>query len=214
MINLNEGGNEVMFYEIVFVVILFFLYLTLWRVKKITQKKTYGIDPNVMSESASNLQQYMYRLTVFLYIYAIAIVILHSINFQFVSMFSRFKPLEFLYFDILGFVIGLAGLSFCLYAQIKMGNSWRVGIDEKVKTELVTTGLYSIIRNPTYLGLFLLNFGIWVIWPTWSVFLFNLIFVLFLEVQVRCEEDYLYRIHGEKYIEYKKKTKRYIPFIY
>ena len=203
-----------MYHEVIFVVVLYLLYLTLWKVKKIMQKKIYGVDPEVMADSTSNLQQYMSRLTVFLSIYAIIIIILHSINFQFASMFRRYGPLDSLYLDIVGFVIGLVGLSFCLYAQNKMGNSWRVGIDEKVKTELVTKGLYSFIRNPTYLGLFLLNLGTWIIWPTWSLFLFNIIFVLFLEVQVRCEEDYLYSIHGEKYIEYKKKTKRYIPFIY
>lgn len=201
-------------HEIIFVVILYLIYLTLWKVKKINQKRAYGIDPDVMADSTSNLQQYMSRLALFLSIYATSIIILHSLNFQFAAMFSRYEALERFFIDVIGFIIGLAGLSFCLYAQIKMGNSWRVGIDEKVKTELVTTGIYRFVRNPTYLGLFLLNLGTWLIWPTWSVFLFNTIFVLFFEVQVRCEEDYLYSVHGEKYMEYRKKTKRYIPFLY
>ncbi|HOV15405.1 MAG TPA: isoprenylcysteine carboxylmethyltransferase family protein, partial [Spirochaetota bacterium] len=126
----------------------------------------------------------------------------------------RFSPLNNFYFDILGFIIGLVGLSFCLYAQIKMGKSWRVGIDEKEKTELITTGLYRFIRNPTYFGLFILNVGLWIIWPTWTVFIFNLLFVLFFEIQVCCEEDFLTMTHGEEYLNYKKKTKKYIPFIY
>jgi protein-S-isoprenylcysteine O-methyltransferase Ste14 len=115
---------------------------------------------------------------------------------------------------VTGFGVGLIGLSLCLYAQIKMGSSWRVGIDEKVKTQLITTGFYKLIRNPTYLGLFLLNIGVWLIWPTWTIFLLNLLFYLFLEIQVRCEEDYLSAVHGEQYNEYKKRTKRYLPFIY
>ena len=64
------------------------------------------------------------------------------------------------------------------------------------------------------LGLFLLNSGIWLLWPTWTVFLFNVLFVLFLEIQVRCEEDFLVARHGDVYVEYKQKTKRYFPFIY
>src|SRR5437667_3994671 len=49
-----------------------------------------------------------------------------------------------------GFGIPLAaagGLTVFL-AQIDMGASWRVGVDEKERTELVTGGWFSIVRNP------------------------------------------------------------------
>jgi len=44
--------------------------------------------------------------------------------------------------------------------------------------------------------------------------LLNILFYLFLEIQVRCEEDYLFSLHGEQYSDYKKRTKRYLPLIY
>lgn len=116
--------------------------------------------------------------------------------------------------DAFGFFAGLMGLSLCAYAQHKMGKSWRVGIDEESTTDLITTGVYKFIRNPTYLGLFILIAGVWLIWPTWTVFVLYLLFLLLLEIQVRCEEDYLTVTHGDEYLEYKLKTKRYIPFIY
>lgn len=200
--------------EVVFVVILFLLYLILWKVKQINQIKHSGIDPKVMAASTSNVQRYMDHLMNILTAYALIIILLHSIQIQFGSLFSRIEAINSVLFDIIGFLTGLAGLSICLYAQIKMGNSWRVGIDEKIKTDLITTGLYEYIRNPTYLGLFMLNIGVWLIWPTWTIFLLNIVFILFLDIQVRCEEDYLYSVHGAKYDEYKKRTKRYIPFVY
>jgi protein-S-isoprenylcysteine O-methyltransferase Ste14 len=200
--------------ETVFVVTLFLIYLGLWEIKRINQKKNTGIDPMVMASSASSIQKYMSQLMKVITAYAVIIIILHSVQLQVGSLFSRVEPMNFIVFDIIGFVTGLIGLAFCLYAQIKMGSSWRVGIDEKVKTDLVTTGLYKYIRNPTYLGLFLLNTGVWLIWPTWTIFFLNFIFVLFLDIQVRCEEDYLLSLHGLKYAKYKESTKRYIPFIY
>ena len=200
--------------EAIFVMSLFFLYMLLWKIKQIQQRSLTGIDPQVMQKSTSNVQQFMGRFSNILTVYAAIIILVHSSNFQFGSMFSRYGVISTAEIDVMGFVIGLIGLSFCLYAQIKMGTSWRVGIDEKVKTQLVTTGLYQFIRNPTYLGLFLLNIGVWLIWPTWTVFLLNILFFIFLEVQVRCEEDYLFSLHGEQYSDYKSRTKRYLPFVY
>ena len=201
-------------WEVVFVLCLFVLYMLLWKIKRVQLRRTTGIDPEVMKRSTSNVQQFMGTFTNILTVYAAVIILVHAINLQYGSLFSRYDELSSIKYDLSGFLLGLIGLSFCLYAQIKMGASWRVGIDEKVKTQLVTTGLYKFIRNPTYLGLFLLNIGVWLIWPTWTVFLLNILFFLFLEIQVRCEEDYLLSIHGEQYGVYKKQTKRYVPFLY
>ena len=200
--------------EAIFVVSLFLLYMLLWKAKKIQQKRLTGIDPEVMGKSTSNVQQFMSSFSNILTAYAAIIILIHSSNLQWESLFSRYLALSSTEVDVSGFIVGLIGLSLCLYAQVKMGSSWRVGIDEKVKTQLITTGSYKLIRNPTYLGLFLLNIGVWLIWPTWTIFLLNLLFYLFLEIQVRCEEDYLSSVHGEQYSEYKKRTKRYLPLIY
>lgn len=200
--------------ESIFVLSLFLGYMALWRIKQFRQKKQTGIDPLVMDQSTSSVQQFMNGYTNLLTIYAASVILIHASGVQWGSLFSRHENLSVIGVDIFGFVIGLAGLSLCLYAQIKMGASWRVGIDEKVKTQLITTGLYALIRNPTYLGLFLLNIGVWLIWPTCTIFLLNILFVLFLEIQVRCEEDYLISTHGSEYAQYKARTKRYLPFIY
>jgi protein-S-isoprenylcysteine O-methyltransferase Ste14 len=200
--------------EVIFVSVLFLMYQGLWKYKKHKQLKVYGTDPEVMAASSSAVQRYMSHFTYVMTMYAVIIMVLHSLGLQFGTLFIRFSILDSMAFDISGFITGIAGLSLCFYSQTKMGDSWRVGIDEKAKTELITTGLYSYIRNPTYLGLFLLNIGVWLIWPTWTIFILNLVFVLFLEIQVRCEEDYLQKVHGMKYLQYKSRTKRYIPFIY
>jgi protein-S-isoprenylcysteine O-methyltransferase Ste14 len=200
--------------ETLFVFILFVLYVVLWRIKQVNQIKQTGNDPQVMEKSHSNVQVYFGVYTKIMTMYGVLIIVLLTMNIQFGSLFTRVTHISSLPFDIAGLVIGLAGLSLCLYAQTKMGTSWRVGIDEQSATSLVTTGLYAYIRNPTYVGLFFFNLGLWIIWPTWAMFLLNLLFILFLEVQVRCEEDFLTTTHGEEYLSYKKRTKRYIPYIY
>jgi protein-S-isoprenylcysteine O-methyltransferase Ste14 len=214
MKSINFRRYEMNIVESAFVIVLFLIYLFLWKIKEISMKRKSGIDPNVFAGSVSSLQKYMKCFMSILMAYAFIIIILHSSGIQYASFFTRYAPINKTIFDLIGFATGLVGLSFCLYAQIKMGSSWRVGIDERVTSELIMTGLYRLIRNPTYLGLFLLNVGVWFIWPTWTVFILNLLFIIFLEIQVRCEEDYLNSIHGDIYDSYKKKTKRYFPFIY
>jgi protein-S-isoprenylcysteine O-methyltransferase Ste14 len=49
-----------------------------------------------------------------------------------------------------GLAIFLTGLIGTLYAQIAMGESWRVGVDEEERTPLVTSGPFAIVRTPIY----------------------------------------------------------------
>jgi protein-S-isoprenylcysteine O-methyltransferase Ste14 len=200
--------------ETIFVLFLFIGYMAIWSVKRRLQKKATGIDPEVIGSSNSPVQQFFNVSTKVLTVYIILLIVMHALGIQYFSMFSRFSPLERPVIDVLGFILGITGLSFCCYAQIVMGNSWRVGIDVNGHTDLITSGLYRYIRNPTYLGLFILCIGVWVIWPTWSIALFGLIFYVLLEFQVRCEEEFLAKIHNEQYQEFFKRTKRYIPKIY
>lgn len=52
-----------------------------------------------------------------------------------------------------GFALLLFALTWVLIAQQHMKKSWRIGIDEEVKTDLVQTGLFTISRNPIFLGM-------------------------------------------------------------
>ncbi len=200
-----------MFYESIFVVVLFLIYLILWTVKRITQRKQTGIDPEVLGNNNNPLQVYFGRIIKLLTVFIVILIFIHSTGFQYYSAFSTFPPLDSFSVDLMGFLLGLGGLGICAIAQKTMGNSWRVGIDEEKETDLITTGVFAYIRNPTYSGLFLLLIGTWLIWPTWTIGIFATIFFFCIEVQVRCEEDYLLKTHGAEYQEYKTQTCRYFP---
>jgi hypothetical protein len=81
-------------FEIFSVTILFMLYFFLWKIKKIIQKKTTGINPEVMAESTSNIQKYMNQLMNIMTIYAVIIIVFHSTGFQYASLFSRYEFLN------------------------------------------------------------------------------------------------------------------------
>ena len=68
-------------------------------------------------------------------------------------------------FMIVGLILIHLSLLWISVAQYQMSNSWRIGIDENNKTELITKGLFSYSRNPIFLGMIISVTGIFFILP-------------------------------------------------
>lgn len=68
------------------VTILFLIYILLWKIKRISQVKSTGIDPEVLKQSKSNLQRFIGTIFNLVTGYAVLIIILHTINLQFVTL--------------------------------------------------------------------------------------------------------------------------------
>ena len=49
-----------------------------------------------------------------------------------------------------GLVVALTGFAATLAGQTGMGASWRIGVDEAERTDLVTTGVFAHVRNPIF----------------------------------------------------------------
>jgi len=78
-------------------------------------------------------------------------------------------------------------------------------------SELVTTGIYQWSRNPQYFGWFLVLLGISIIGGSGLALLYTILAIILFHFYItRIEEPYLGRILGEKYIQYKSRTPRYI----
>ncbi|HDL19343.1 MAG TPA: isoprenylcysteine carboxylmethyltransferase family protein, partial [Bacteroidetes bacterium] len=80
--------------------------------------------------------------------------------------------------------------------------------------ELVMTGPYAFMRNPLYLGNFLMASGLCIAaWP-WMPWMLLLLFVLFV-VQyafiISLEEEYLQKNFGEIYQTYRQNVPRILP---
>jgi protein-S-isoprenylcysteine O-methyltransferase Ste14 len=96
--------------------------------------------------------------------------------------------------------------------QEDMAGSWRIGIDPRERTELVTGGVYRFCRNPIYLGLLLALLAFCCLLPGYlSLGLLGLGAVL-LQVQARLEEDHLLARHGAAYAAYCARVGRFLPF--
>ena len=112
---------------------------------------------------------------------------------------------------------GWFGLGLCLLAfagiiltLVSFGTSFRVGIDEKNPDKLITTGMFSISRNPIYVCAFLFFAGLFLIHCNIVIGLSLILFALTIHRQMRREEKFLKAHYGAEYEAYCGKVRRYL----
>lgn len=108
----------------------------------------------------------------------------------------------------LGWFLMISSLIFMSVAQMQMKDSWRIGIDEKQVTELRTNGIFGFTRNPIFAATIVALTGNFLVYSTVLNLILLIIGIVLVTIQIRLEEEYLYKIHKEKYLDYKNKVKR------
>jgi len=108
-------------------------------------------------------------------------------------------------------VLAIIGVVVFIVSVLMMRDSWRAGVAENDKTELVTDGIYQYSRNPAFLGFDLVYIGILLMFYNTVLFEITLLVILLLHMQiVNVEEDFLIATFGQEYVDYKKKVRRYL----
>jgi len=106
------------------------------------------------------------------------------------------------------------GLVTTLVAQFAMGDSWRIGVDESDRTDLVTTGPFSSVRNPIFAGMIPVGVGLALLAANVVAIVAVVALIAALEIQTRLvEEPYLLRAHGEAYRSYAAQVGRFFPLV-
>ncbi len=129
-----------------------------------------------------------------------------SLDFQLVAVDIGSVRYCGLIFMITGSVINLK----CYWDLIFTGKGT---MDPLMPTEkLVARGFYQFIRNPVYVGLFLILFGEAILFRSTVLLGYSLLWLLALNlIVVFIEEPSLRRKFGESYDEYLKSVPRWIP---
>jgi protein-S-isoprenylcysteine O-methyltransferase Ste14 len=116
--------------------------------------------------------------------------------------------------QVAGIVLAAGGIAVTLAAQGLMGTSWRIGVKEDERTDLVTGGAFALARNPIFTGMLATAAGLAAMVPN-AVTLAGLVLTaVAVQMQVRAvEEPYLLRVHGASYIAYAARVGRFLPGI-
>jgi protein-S-isoprenylcysteine O-methyltransferase Ste14 len=114
---------------------------------------------------------------------------------------------------VLGVVLFVLGLSAVVVTQQAMGRSWRIGVDTRERTGLVTVGPFTIVRNPIFTGMSITWIGLALTVPNVLALTSVAVLIGSLEIQTRfVEEPYLLRAQ-ERYPDYARRVGRFVPGI-
>ncbi|WAC93212.1 methyltransferase family protein [Mycobacterium sp. Aquia_213] len=131
---------------------------------------------------------------------------------QLCNVVAPLAALSSAWIQVAGIAIAMTGIAATVYAQLEMGDSWRIGVDERETTTLVNTGVFGQVRNPIYTAMFTFGFGIALVTPNLVACAGFILLVVTVELQVRrVEEPHLLRAHGDAYRAYAAAVGRFIP---
>jgi protein-S-isoprenylcysteine O-methyltransferase Ste14 len=189
-------------YLLAYVVAAFF-----WR-SYVVWKKT-GVNP-VVFKGSDSAHDFIGRVFKLLFAAIVAVVVVYAFI---PSAYQYVLPIHYLErpaVQLAGFFLLLVSFVWTIVAQAQMGNSWRIGIDDEHITPLVHTGVFRLSRNPIFLGMMVTLLGLFLVVPNGGTLVTLVVGVIVIGIQVRLEEEYLTRIHGKQYLEYRRSVRRWI----
>lgn len=171
--------------------------------------KRTGINP-ITFGNTDNVHDYIGKWFKIILAMIPVAIILYWLDYKLYDHLSPIKLLAIPMANWAGIFLCTISLIWTVAAQYQMGNSWRIGIDEKYNTNLITTGLFSISRNPIFLGMQMTLIGFFLLLPNAITLLVMTSGCMLIQIQVRIEEEFLIKKHGRIYSQYKKEVSRFI----
>jgi len=116
---------------------------------------------------------------------------------------------------LLGIGLILLGVAFRWYAIRTLGAYFTRDVAVAADQRVMQSGPYRLIRHPSYTGTFITMLGVGVATSNWLSLLSLLVCVLAGHLyRVRIEERALAQTIGQPYLEYMRRTKRFIPGLF
>jgi len=161
---------------------------------------------NSFEKSGNFLFKHRGEIPVILFLAAIPVIYFTDVSKLSVSM-QNILTIIAVSVSFLGFVIRAIAI-----ATTPKGTSGRNTKKGQIAESLNTTGIYSIVRHPLYLGNYFMWIGIVIYTFNWAfVIIVSLLFWLYYERIMFAEERFLERKFGKEYMDWASKTPAFIP---
>lgn len=109
--------------------------------------------------------------------------------------------------------VALAMLAFGLTVPcwLRMGKDWSLAIVPGKRRRLITGGMFSYVRHPIYSLSILLMLATMVVIPSPAMLAIGCLHIAMLCAKAVYEERHLRGAHGQKYVDYCRRTGRFVP---
>ena len=191
-----------------FIFLLIYFFFIFFLRSYLLWKKT-GVNPLTFNK-LDDAHGYNGKVFTFISLMEFVVVFIHAFQPEWYPYLLSFWYLDYDYLKYFGWGMLAISLILVWVAQSQMADSWRIGIDENNKTELVTTGLFAISRNPIFLGIMIANIGLFLIIPNAFILLIVSLSTVSINTQIRLEEEFLKNSHGRIYQNYLAEVRRWL----
>jgi protein-S-isoprenylcysteine O-methyltransferase Ste14 len=162
-----------------------------------------------LRDQLENTGSWLFRYRSYLPLLMIPIFLFCLCTFTFLGQSHALNEI----WQVLCLVVSLLGLAIRIITvgRAPSGTSGR-NTREQVANILNTTGIYSVVRHPLYLGNYLIMMG-FALWPHlwWLAVLTSCIYALYYERIMLAEEAFLRKQFGETFEKWSAQTPTFIP---
>ncbi len=193
--------------------LIFFLIVFLGRTLILWLRQ--GINPFALGAGKKGLPR-LFELALFPWLVLWMLAVLFSamrIPFRIIPLSWNPVVLDLLPLNLIGILMILFGDFVFVWALISLGNSWRVGIDERTAGALVTNGVFALSRNPIFVFLDLYLIGTFLIDGRLFFLIFAVVTALGIHYQILQEEKFLSTKYNRAYQTYRSRTGRYVSLV-
>ncbi len=114
--------------------------------------------------------------------------------------------------DWLAVVAAILAYVLTVPCWLALGANWSLAVVPEKKASLITRGFYARIRHPIYsLGLVLMAATV-VVAPSPAMILVGVAHLVMVLMKSANEERFLQKTHGQVYLEYRRRTSRFLPW--
>jgi protein-S-isoprenylcysteine O-methyltransferase Ste14 len=163
----------------------------------------------MLSKQMAQSGSWLFKWRSYLPLAVVAVIVPGLLNFSY-PLNSHSWDLAY---EMVCLFISMFGLAIRCYTigYVPAGTSGR-NTKSQIADTLNTTGIYSIVRNPLYLGNFFMMLGVVSfvrLW--WADLVFCLLFCVYYERIIIAEETFLESKFGVEYLEYARRTPAFFP---
>jgi protein-S-isoprenylcysteine O-methyltransferase Ste14 len=139
-------------------------------------------------------------------------LIVSNIRYWFVDSFSLPQILSWIFLIVCAYLVIAGALLMKKLGKPDESRDNSLHSFEKT-TELIETGIFKYIRHPLYGSLLFLTWGVFLKHFNWFLLIIALLSTVFLFATALMEEKEDIAYFGDKYKEYMKRTKMFVPFV-